>query len=201
MTWRISSPSSSWAPSTPWPPLRWLWPAFTSWSSLRPECCTAWPTCVPCRPPRALWPTPLGRFRASPWPCRSSWRSQRTPERPAPEEAGRGLECQCNMRRVITPQLGFVRICQYFFCIVNCETWSCSRTVFEMKIVSVADFFWWNLLLNSLRPSEILPSAALYVHPCPPFFVCLHVTQITDHALPYPPWIQRFAARMSHLLC
>lgn len=82
MTWRTSSPSSSWVPSTPWPDRRWLWPAFTSWSSSWDGWCTPLPTCSPCERQPALWPTLWRRYLVSPWLCRFWWQSQRTPKYP-----------------------------------------------------------------------------------------------------------------------
>lgn len=89
MTWRTSSPSSSWVPSTPWPDLRWPWPASTSSFSLRAACCTALPTCLPCERRPAPWPTPSPRYHASPWLCRFSLRLQRTPKYPETREWSR----------------------------------------------------------------------------------------------------------------
>lgn len=80
-TWKTSFPFSSWEQSTRWLDLHWQWLASTSWFSSWVECCTASPTCLPCGRRPALWPTPWRRYPVSPWPCRSCWRSQRTPER------------------------------------------------------------------------------------------------------------------------
>lgn len=81
MTWRTSSLFSSWAPSTPWLDLHCGWHGFTSSSSSSAVCCTALPTCWPCKHRPGPWPTLLLRFPVCPWPCRSWWQSNHTPKK------------------------------------------------------------------------------------------------------------------------
>lgn len=80
-TWRTSSPSSSWGPSTPWRVRPWGRRASTSWRSRRPACCIAWLTWRRCRRPPARWPIWRRRCPACPWRCRSWRRSPATRRR------------------------------------------------------------------------------------------------------------------------
>lgn len=164
MTWKTSFPFSSWERSTPWLNLHWQLLASTSWFSSWVECCTASPTCLPCGRRPALWPTPWRRYPASPWPCRSCWQSQRTPERKNKRKTCGlflekqqkknldfilgGWECQwlCNIRCVTTPELGFLLgYCSYFYYLhllfywLNCEN---VRAIWSWHLVLYSSCKW-----------------------------------------------------------